>query len=130
MSGRPYVTVEIEIDGEEEPRNVQLPANWEICSTCRGNGGHSLRFGAITEEDRRLNWDDESFQDYMSGAYDETCQTCEGTGKVAVVDREACAPHPDLAAALAYKDEQERIDAEIEAEHRAEMRYCYGLDAY
>lgn len=109
--------------GDDEDRTVQLPAEWEICWHCRGNGGHSRRFGAITQSDRE-DWDDESFAAYMRGDYDENC---EGSGKVLRVNRDACHSE-EQKAALAKMDEDARIDREIEAEHEAEMRYCHGLN--
>lgn len=126
----PVAIAEIE-HGDDEDRTVQLPANYEICGTCRGTGGHSLRFGAITQSDRE-EWDDDSFDAYMRGDYDEKCEPCDGTGKVLVIDREAIdrSSNADWKTALAKFDEDARIDAEIEAEYRAEMRACYGPDAY
>lgn len=122
----PVLVEEIE-NGDDEDRTVLLPAEWAICSQCRGSGGHSLRFGAITQEDRLLNWDEEAFADYMRGAYDETCEVCDGSGKVLIVDRDACRTD-EQKAALAQMDRDAEIDAEMAAEQRAEMRYCYGLD--
>lgn len=127
MAGVPFIAVPVsEVEhGDDEDRTVKLPAEWTICSTCRGSGGHSLRFGAITASDREENWDEDSFAAYMAGDYDEKCEPCDGTGKVLVIDRERCTT-PEQKAALAKHDEAARIDAEIEAEHEAEMRYCYG----
>lgn len=124
----PVAVAELE-HGDDEDRTIQLPAEWVICSTCSGSGGHSLRFGAITQRDREEDWDEDSFADYMAGRYDEKCEPCEGTGKVLIVNREACRSAEQIAA-LAKLDSDAEIDAEIEAEHRAEMRYCYGPDAY
>lgn len=131
MPSIPVAVAEME-HGDDEDRTIQLPAQWAICSTCSGSGGHSLRFGAITQSDRDENWDEDSFADYMDGKYDERCEPCEGTGKVLVIDREAIerSSNVEVKAALLKYDEDARIDAEIEAEHRAEMRYCYGPDAY
>lgn len=128
MAALPSIPVAIdEIEhGADEDRIVQLPAKYEICSTCRGTGGHSLRFGAITQRDRE-QWDDESFEAYMRGDYDEACGDCEGTGKVLVVDRERVRTD-EQKAALAQYDENARLDAEDAAMHEAEMRYCYGLN--
>jgi len=124
----PVLVEEIE-HGDDEDRTVHLPAEYVICSQCRGTGGHSLRFGAITQSDRDEHWDEDSFESYMRGDYDEKCEPCDGTGKVLIVDRDACRTD-EQKAALAKMDRDREIDAEIEAEHRAEMRYCYGPDAY
>lgn len=74
-----------EINGCDSPDDDEpAPDNspWIICPTCRGDGKHSLRFGAITQEDRERDWDPDSWDDYLSGAYDEVCTDCGGTGKV------------------------------------------------
>jgi hypothetical protein len=61
-----------------EVTNCQLHYEWQICDTCRGHGGHSRRLGVINRDD----WDDEDFYDYMAGAYNATCEMCNGSGKV------------------------------------------------
>ena len=66
-------------DGElaKEP----LTSEWTICEYCRGNGGHSRRFGSYTGE-QIDDWSDEFREGYFSGAFDETCEPCNGSGKV------------------------------------------------
>lgn len=54
---------------------------WKICCRCGGEGNHSHAIGAITGADR-ADWSDDEFSAYMAGAYSETCEVCEGTGKV------------------------------------------------
>lgn len=127
MAGLPTISVAVdEVEhGADEDHVIQLPAKYEICSTCRGTGGHSLRFGAITQRDRE-QWDDDSFDAYMNGDYDETCDDCEGTGKVLVVDRERVRTEAQKLA-LAQYDENARLDAEDAAVREAENRYCFGL---
>jgi DnaJ-class molecular chaperone len=49
-----------------------------ICPTCQGDGSHAQHLGEI----RRDDWSDEEFDDYMAGGYDQTCETCQGSGKV------------------------------------------------
>jgi hypothetical protein len=66
-------------EDDDQPLPDRSP--WMICPTCHGNGRHSLRFGAITQEDRQ-DWDPEEFQAYCDGEYDETCATCNGSGKI------------------------------------------------
>jgi hypothetical protein len=58
-----------------------MQKTWKICCRCGGEGNHSHAIGAITGADRS-DWSDQEFSDYMSGAYSETCEVCEGTGKV------------------------------------------------
>jgi hypothetical protein len=58
-----------------------MQKTWKICCRCGGEGNHSHAIGAITGADRS-DWSDQEFSDYMLGAYSETCEVCEGTGKV------------------------------------------------
>ena len=67
---------------------LDLPKTWQICDTCRGEGRHSLRFGAITAGDRARDWDHDDFDNYMNGAYDVGCDYCNGTGKVREIAEE------------------------------------------
>ena len=65
---------------DERIQRCTITEEWVICTVCRGSGGHSNRFGAFSAQE----WDeqDDEFQTgYMSGAYDENCDTCDGTGK-------------------------------------------------
>lgn len=75
----PQALREAMTDGEltKEP----LTCEWTICDYCRGNGGHSRRFGIITSEEMS-EYSDEFRKGYTSGAFDETCQPCDGSGKV------------------------------------------------
>jgi excinuclease UvrABC ATPase subunit len=66
-------------DGELSPFSFQM--EWAICDYCRGGGGHSRRFGAMTS-DEFAEWSDESRESYLRGAYDERCDACHGQGKV------------------------------------------------
>jgi hypothetical protein len=92
-----------------------IPAVWEICSTCNGDGAHSRHLGAITSDDLDRDWSPDEFEDYLAGAYDRTCETCKGTGKFKVP------AEPDKEPAKSWI-EQEEIDA---AERRADMRTLY-----
>jgi DnaJ-class molecular chaperone len=51
---------------------------WIICPTCMGEGKSSRHLGVIDCDE----WDADEFADYLEGAYDQTCTTCNGTGKV------------------------------------------------
>ena len=66
-------------DGELEKEVIIC--EWSICDYCRGNGGHSRRFGIITSQEMD-EYSDEFRKGYTSGAFDETCQPCDGSGKV------------------------------------------------
>jgi len=67
---------------------ADLPAKWEICSNCEGEGKHSQHLGAITESER-ADWSDEELSSYFAGHYDITCECCKGSGKVLVLDLDA-----------------------------------------
>ena len=112
----------VEVCDDEGSQEVNFPAKWIICGTCRGNGKHSLRFGAITREDREENWDDESWDDYMAGNYDERCDDCSGSGKRLVIDEEACENNPKFQKHLEnWRIGQESL-REMEAIYAAERR--------
>jgi len=58
---------------------------WQICGNCRGNGSHvnpAIDCSGITEEEWDRDWDEDSRHAYMSGRYDQTCNSCGGSGKV------------------------------------------------
>jgi len=79
------ITWEYENDNGE-CYDVEIPAHWEICGTCRGEGKHSRALGAITMEDRDQYWSEDEWEGYMNGDYDSPCSDCKGTGKVQGVD--------------------------------------------
>jgi len=108
--------------GSEEIDDVlietALPWVWEICGGCNGNGKHdhpAFGNGITADEWNGPDWDDDSRQTYRSGGYDVSCGECDGTGKVMVVDEDAC--DPDLLDA--YRDDREAA-AECDAESRME----------
>ena len=65
-------------DGElaKEP----LTCEWTICDYCRGNGGHSRRFGAYTGE-QIDDWSDEFREGYFSGAFGQGVRTQRGVSQ-------------------------------------------------
>jgi DnaJ-class molecular chaperone len=73
------------------PPNTTMPGEWCICDTCDGHGSHSQHLGAYTssEFDEAFGTPEEQ-EDYMSGAYDRPCHSCNGTGKVWDVDVSRC----------------------------------------
>lgn len=108
---------------DEDENEIELPTKWAICGTCRGNGKHSLRIGAITQEDRE-QWSDDEFADYMAGGYDERCDDCED-GKVKVVDQDYLTPEQREAWQAATLAEEA-----YQAEVRAEQRYFGTFEGY
>ena len=107
--------------GDDEDSFVKVPAHWVICSTCRGNGQHSLGMGCFTQDDMDEQGPDFR-EDYMSGRYDQSCEPCSGTGKVLVINRDA-PMNAQQKAALAKQDSDDEIDRELDAEHRAEIAF-------
>lgn len=71
----------IEDDNGNETE-IQVPCKWIICGYCQGNGKHSRDLGAITSSEWADEWDEESRENYLSGAYDKSCEECHGSGKV------------------------------------------------
>lgn len=110
----------VETDDGEEETVVDLPAKWEICSVCDGEGKHSHALGAITEEDRARDWDADEWEGYLSGAYDSPCGQCKGTGKVLVVDYATLErSNPELfAARVAWEESEDDYRALCEMERR------------
>jgi hypothetical protein len=98
--------------GDDE--EVTLPHKWQICGQCEGHGTSSAYLGAFTRDD--LDEEGPEFcEDYFAGRYDRACETCGGSGKVKVVDRDRTPAHQ-----LKAYDEQCADNAEIEAIHRME----------
>jgi len=102
---------------EGEEIEVQIPARWEICDVCHGEGKHSLDIGMITADEWNQEWSYEEREDYMSGRYDRQCECCCGSGKVKVADLDSM--DPELRKRY---EEWEREEAEYEAICRAERR--------
>jgi len=88
----PTIKFTYENDDGEEIEGV-LPAKFEVCGRCRGNGRHvnpSIDSHGITEEEwNGPDWDDDSRHTYMSGGYDVTCESCDGKRVEPVIDDEA-----------------------------------------
>ena len=102
-------------DGElaKEP----LTCEWTICNYCRGNGGHSRRFGAFNHEQIE-DWSDEFREGYFSGAFDETCEPCNGSGKVYGLNEEFLSDE-----ALAFIEEAREAFRWTQSEEWGE-RFC------
>lgn len=75
----------------DEGEEVSLPAIYEVCLRCGGTGKHdhpAFSNGITMDEWYGPDWDDESREMYMSGAYDVTCTECDGKRVVLVVDQD------------------------------------------
>lgn len=106
-------------DDNGDEYTVDFPTRWEICDDCQGDGTTYLGWAAVdqpafTAED--FEEDPDFRADYLSGAYDKDCPTCDGTGKVREIDEDAAAARfPE--AFQAYID-----DCQAEADYRAAVR--------
>lgn len=83
-------TFEVDEGEDEEPAVYVLPAKYEVCPTCNGCGSHvnpSVDAGGYNSDDD--DYDPETGESlYWSGAYDQTCATCNGRTTVPTIDRE------------------------------------------
>lgn len=86
---------------------------WGICSRCNGDGGHSHRLGAFSSDEFDAEFDDEEQERYFAGGYDETCEVCDGAGKVRTP---------------ANADEE--AEAQADADAAAQDRYWQRLEAH
>lgn len=81
-------TIAIEIENDETgiSDTLELPAKWEICLACQGEGTElygSLKGADVTD---LCNEDPDFEEEYHDGLYDVPCSCCHGEGKVLVVD--------------------------------------------
>ncbi len=110
-------------DDEGFEWEISLPAKFEVCGTCNGKGRHvnpSIDSHGITAEEWENDWDDESREDYFSGAYDVQCNECKGNRVSPVVDEQNANPvhlnwYYDLLSA--------HRDSEREAAYERKMGY-------
>lgn len=103
-----------DIDGTE----IELPAKYEVCGRCRGEGNIPLPGMAFTAEDFA---EDPGFaEDYFGGFYDRECPDCHGLRVVAVVDHDRADPAAvakyeawcaDIAASQRVADAEQRMGA-------------------
>jgi hypothetical protein len=77
-------------NGDDDSTTVHvLPATWEICPRCRGEGTHlnpSIDGHGITQEEWDRDWGDEERDNYFNGVYDVVCEQGCTSGKVLVGD--------------------------------------------
>ncbi len=75
----------------ERYETVHLPAKYEVCPDCKGEGKSSAYLGAFTR-DELDEMGDEFIDDYRAGNFDRPCERCAGNRVIAVVDEELCDP--------------------------------------
>jgi RecJ-like exonuclease len=113
-------------DGNET--EFTIPARFEICDECRGEGRHTNRNidgNGITASEWEEDWDDESREAYFRGDYDVDCEECDGSGKVLVPETENLTPkhREDLERYEERQAEWARWDHEDRMTRRAESGY-------
>jgi hypothetical protein len=109
---------------EGDEVEVALPASYEVCSRCRGEGKHTnpaIDGNGITAEEFDRDWDDESKEAYFAGDYDVLCGECGGK-RVTLVINEAECKRQGLEADLEAYYENLRDEAACRAECAAERR--------
>lgn len=111
-------------DGEEV--EGRLPARYEVCPRCDGEGSHTnpnIDGNGITASEW-AEWDEEDRDNYMSGVYDVSCEKCGGLRVVPVVDD----GRADKALLAAY-EESENARAASERDDNYERAYFSRLEA-
>lgn len=102
-------------DGNE----TAVPARWEVCARCQGNGIHDCWEGGMTGSEM-AEQGPEFAQDYADGMYSVRCNACDGKRVVAVLDRRRATIEQQ-----AMHDQDEQAKAYDEALYRMETA-CYG----
>lgn len=102
----------------------ELPAVWEICSRCRGNGtivNPNIDGNGITSSEME-ELGDEFMEDYMGGVYDVTCDNgCGGSGKVLeVAPTENLSPEQRV---IASRYEKQRMEMARDAAEDRHTRF-------
>lgn len=116
-------TIEIQVYDKklQDAKPVKVPAKWAICTVCEGGGtdrGANVECDGGGFTSSEWNEQDDDFREgYLRGDYDKPCTTCEGTGKVLVIDR----ARASKAVIKAYEDDQ-REEREYQAMCAAERR--------
>ena len=94
---------------------ITIPGKWAVCPVCDGNGKHvnpSIDAGGLP---RDFLEDPDFMDDYMGGAYDVTCNRCNG--RTTVWDRDYDALPYDERRLV---DDHLKLEAEMRAEELAE----------
>ena len=76
-------------DGED----IEIPARYEVCSTCDGKGSHvnpSIDAHGISPEE--FAEDPDFAESYHRGDYDQPCNECGGRRVVPVMDEDRTSP--------------------------------------
>lgn len=112
-------TMTLTVEGDEG--EVEIPAKYEVCSTCEGKGSHvnpSIDSKGLTAED--FNEDPEFLEEYRRGTYDVACVECKGARVVPAVDDERATKEE---IALAERVAKSHFDGEVERWYERERGY-------
>lgn len=122
-------TIDITVYTDEgDEHSLSLPAKFEVCGTCRGEGSIPNRGfsptgdGSWTESERAEFFDSdfEMASEYFGGvAHQQDCPECDGRNVVPVIDTEYADPD-DVALYDAH------MQAEAEYAHLVAMERRYG----
>jgi hypothetical protein len=104
-------------DNDNAPswRNDRTKFTFAICPHCEGHGqvDHPAFSNGITSDEwHGPDWDDESRENYLSGAYDVPCPDCEG-GRVRV----------PIMGRLTFSEKRELVRERLAAQWAAESRW-------
>ena len=113
------ITMELYDNDEGSSEEVTLPAKYEVCWRCRGEGVHDCWEGGMTSDEMHEQGP-EFIDDYFSGVYDKRCTVCNGQRVVSVVDRDRLMP--DMRARY-DKHVQQEADWAAELAHERRMGY-------
>lgn len=105
------------LNDETEEVEVQLPARHDVCPRCDGSGvhDHPAFSNGITSDEWERDWDEDSREDYLRGAYDVCCSRCGGKRVVLVPDEERFTPE-QLAAWSRHVEVEREIAEEMVSE--------------
>jgi hypothetical protein len=113
-----FVEINLWEDEAGDSVPVRLPAEYKVCSVCRGKGTHvnpNIDRHGLSRED--FDEDPDFREDYMNGRYDMVCNGCKGERVQAWPDWKRV--DPALRARVeAHFEEEANYRAECEAERR------------
>lgn len=110
--------MDLQDDYDVENPPADVPAVYQVCSTCEGKGTHvnpSVDCNGLTAED--FAEDPDFAEDYFRGVHDVTCYGCDGARVEPVLDRARVSPVV-LEAIERWLD----CEAMLRAEQLAELR--------
>jgi rRNA maturation protein Nop10 len=119
-------TIQWERDnGEGENEVIEVPATWQVCGTCGGEG-RTLSPAFRGQLDSDLMMDDEFMEEYMKGGegiYGCSCPECGG--RTTVLAPDTSTPLGKAYAKWAREEEWERAK-----ERRIRMIECGDVEGY